>query len=134
MTVQKRQSRIRESITSISSQTPETKRNNAFWYMPDRGNPNYYRFVDDDKPRYDVWIETDSHRDKIGDLHISIEVVIYDVQMEHEIQKETVVNKVFDGHQPSEQAFLMNVYHYENQAREHLENFVDYAEHCVAEE
>jgi len=100
----------------------------AFWHKPDRGSDDYYRLVVDDEPRYDVWVTTEVTRKRHGALSVRVEVVLYDVVLRVEHDSSIVVSKAFDGYQPREQAFLMNVHTYEKKTKETVEKYCRWAE------
>jgi hypothetical protein len=129
--IHERQRKIRERVESMSVTRPDDP-DKGFWYGV-RDDPNYYRYARDDAdiegPLYDVWLDTDARRTKHGYLDVTIAVVVYDCQARCEVDRTTVFSGTFDGHQPIEQAFLLNAHHYEQRAREIASEYVESAEY-----
>jgi hypothetical protein len=68
---------------------------------------------------------------KCGDLHVQAKVKLFDVEEEFLLPEftENIFQFKFNGYQPSEQAFLMNILTYQ----EKIEDAVEYlAENAVA--
>lgn len=130
-TIRERQHEIRETVQSMSIPRPDDP-DEGLWYGI-RDDPNYYRYTHDDVdvegPLYDVWLDAETRRTKHGYLDVTIAVVIYECQAHFEVDRTVVFSGTFDGHQPTEQAFLLNAGHYEQQARELASEYIASAEY-----
>lgn len=121
---------IRAAVNDISTTIPDDPDGGAFWFHPDRGHTDYYRLADDDaEPRYDIWLVTEADFDKAGFMQVEIAVAFYNCELDYMDSREVIVGNAFDGYdQPREQMFLLNLHHYEQQAREKVEKFASWAE------
>jgi hypothetical protein len=130
-TTRERQREIREIVESMSVTRPESP-DEGLWYGV-RDDPNYYRYttdeVDVEGPLYDVWLNAETSRNRYGNLEVTIEVVTFDCQAWHRVDEQMIYSGTFDGHQPTEQAFLLNAHHYERQAQEAFDAGVESAEY-----
>jgi hypothetical protein len=130
-TIHERQRKIRETVQSMSIPRPDDP-DEGLWYGI-RDDPNYYRYTRDDVdvegPLYDVYLETEARRDKLGNLEVTIAVYMADCRAYYITGEEVVYSTTFDGYQPTEQAFLLNAHNYEQQAQEIFDGFVANAEY-----
>jgi hypothetical protein len=123
-----RQNKIRQAVRNLSATVPGI--GEGLWYRPLRENKNYFRYSIDD-PEYDVYLETKADRMKWGDLRVEAKVKIFNVKDRFVLPEltEQIFRFNFNGHQPSEQVFLMNVPTYQ----EKIEDAIEYlAENAVA--
>jgi hypothetical protein len=129
--IHERQRKIRDRVESMSVTRPDDP-DEGFWYGV-RDDPNYYRYTRDDVdvegPLYDVYLETETRRDKLGNLKVTIGVYLFNCRAQYIAGGEDVYSATFDGHQPTEQAFLLNAHHYERQAQEIFNDFVEEVEY-----
>lgn len=132
-TTQERQRKIRDRVESMSVQRPDDP-DEGLWYGI-RDDPNYYRFTHpdtaDEGPLYDVWLHTETRRNKLGALEVTIEVVQFDCRAYCRTFEQTIFSGTFDGYQPTEQAFLLNAHKYEQQAQDAFDDFVAEVEYWV---
>lgn len=124
---------IKRAVTDLSTVAPSTDHSDLMWFKPDRGSPDYYRLVPregyEERGGYDVWMETDARFDRAGILQVSCEVVLYELAGYAERERTRVFGDGFDGYdQPREQMFLLNLHHYEQQARDVVEEYAATAE------
>jgi hypothetical protein len=130
-TTHERQRTIRETVESMSVTRPDDP-DEGLWYGL-RDDPNYYRYTRDDVdvegPLYDVYLETETRRDKLGNLSVTIAVYTADCRAHYITGEEVVYSATFDGYQPTEQAFLLNAHKYEQQAQEIFDGFVEEIEY-----
>jgi hypothetical protein len=123
-----RQNKIQQAVKDLSATVPGI--GEGLWYRPLRENKNYFRYSIDD-PEYDVHLETKADRMKWGDLRVEAKVKIFNVKDRFVLPELTqdIFRFTFNGYQPPEQAFLMNIPTYQ----EKIEDAIEYlAENAVA--
>lgn len=129
MDVVGRQHEIKEEVRGLSAKTPEM--GEGMWYRPLRDNSDYFRYSVDVEPKYDVYLDTNVERKKWGDLRVTAKVEIFCVENQYLLNEltEDIFRFTFNGHQPSERMFLMNIPTYQKQINEAVEYL---AENAVA--
>jgi len=124
--------RIRDTVTTLTTNCPSTDETGLCWYRVHREDPNYYQLgqmTDDTNPLYNVWANVQAEFDTDGNLHVSATVVLYDIQTEYKEMTYTVFDEEFDGYnQPIEQMFLNNMPAYQEQLQKRVEDAVEIAE------
>jgi hypothetical protein len=123
---------IIEGVESLSASCPEVSDNGGYWFKPERGSPNYFRYVDGDgESRYDVYLETDVSRS--WGLDVKAKVCLYDVKGCHMVDEEEIFDFHFNDYHPEEQAFINNIIHYQHRVEEAVQRQAETAVHFVTE-
>jgi hypothetical protein len=122
-----RQQKIVEALDQLSMPEPPDV-DDGLWYC-DRTSPDYWRYSvpDVDGPAKDVWLETEVGRDNAGVLQVRADVVLFDIQGLFELERRAIVSQQFDGHQPREQAFILNAPTYQQQINDGAIEFYEQA-------
>ena len=130
-------SRIRTLIDDFRVPEPDTDDPRVLWFRPARDSPNYFRAVPNtdtaatDEEYYDVWVEAKSSTDRAGVYHLTIEVGIYDGQLDYQQDETTIADLAVGSDQQSTLQTILNNWEavYTEQAVDKFGEYVEWAEH-----